>query len=149
MKAGKIIASTIIIWLLMLAWGTLISQFSLSIYRNYPWLFKLEIISSTPPISSAYAPCFGTLIMAFLFVIAYQIFYRGLPYEGELKGLIFGIPIWMVMIIPGTLISIYSTNLPIKIQLITVITSLGEALLAGLLLGWIYKTLEKYEKGEH
>lgn len=95
MSAKRIIFSTIIIWIVV----TLIRALTCGwlfvwVYQIPPniWIEPIEMVKAERFIGSNILG----LVNAFVFVIVYTIIYKGIPYKGVRKGVVYGLILWLV-----------------------------------------------------
>lgn len=78
--------------------------------------------------------------MAALFVLVYAIVYKGMPISNKfLKGLVYGLLVWAVFLLPGAFIVIFTMKIPAVIQITWAVTALVNSILGGPIIAYIYK----------
>ena len=95
MKTSRIILVTVLIWLAstITVWLTCGWLFNW-VYTLPPmiWLSAEEMMTTTNMIGSNVV----MLVSGLLFVLVYSMIYKGLPYNGTVKGVVYGILIWSI-----------------------------------------------------
>ncbi len=82
------------------------------------------------------------LIVGLIFTLVYGIFYTSIPDEKAAKGLQFGFWVWLIGTVPGLLITWLTMAVPGELIVLWLVTGLLNYLVAGLLIGSMYKPKE-------
>lgn len=82
---------------------------------------------------------FYHIIVGLILVLAFSLFYKSLPDVGAVRGLQFGFWIWVVGTVPGLLMTFMSLAVPEALVVVWLVAGLFNYLLAGLLIGSLYK----------
>lgn len=69
----------------------------------FNWVYKLEPVNVWKPMEAPGALFYvGSIILNFVFVLVYAVLRKGIPAKNRFgKGLIFGLCVWAVGILPG------------------------------------------------
>jgi len=138
MKSKKLILSTILIWIagIIFMWLTCGWLFSW-VYTIPPliWLSPEEMMSTNNMLLSN----LSALMASFLFVMVYDILYKGIPGTGIKKGLTYGLLMWLVGALSGMVTMPFYMTIASTVIVYWVIQALVLNLLRGLIIGWIYK----------
>lgn len=86
---------------------------------------------------------FYHIMVGLILVLAFSLFYNSLPDSGSVKGLQFGFWIWVVGTVPGLLMTLMTLAVPEELVIVWLVTGLFNYLLAGLLIGSLYKPQPK------
>lgn len=114
MKISKVLITTIVVSVFNFIVG------ALTCGNTFSWVYKLEPTNVWKPMTSAILPYMiaEILIVNLLFVIVYALLQKGVPGKNKFtRGLIYGILVWAVGLIPGML----STALYMTVSKVVVI----------------------------
>ena len=97
MKIGRVLIAGIVVGILSSAWGWLTCG------RLFNRVYALEpTIIWKPPAEMPFVLMnVASLVFAFLLALVYALIYKGLPGRGVVKGLWFGLFVWLVGGLPG------------------------------------------------
>jgi hypothetical protein len=97
MKTGKIIIAAIVVSI----FNAIVSAVTCGGIFN--WVYKLEPVNVWKPMEAPGVTYYiGAVLLNLLFVVIYAMLRKGLPGKNRLvKGLIFGLCVWAVGILPG------------------------------------------------
>lgn len=139
MNYSRILIAGIVIWIVS----------TIYIFLTCGWLFTWvyqipPIIWLTPEAMMSTENLVGSLgtglLSAFIFTLIYAILYKGLPYSGIKKGLIYGLLLWLITIGMGIIGMPFYMTIAWTVVIYWTINFLVGNLLLGLLVGAIYKT---------
>jgi len=138
MTTGKIILSTIILWIIGTAFTFLTCGWLFTwIYEIPPviWHPIDQMMSTSNLIWSNLAG----LLSSFIFVAVFMVFYKGIPGEGIKKGLIYGFLIWLVGTLSGMMsMPLYMTIAPAVVAY-WIVQAFVYNLIAGAVVGKLLK----------
>ncbi|MCD4705286.1 hypothetical protein K8R66_04405 [bacterium] len=138
MNIKKIIFSSIVIWIVSLIFGWLTCGWLFNwVYELHPniWVSDAQIMSTNSMIATSLIG----LVTAFLFVLVYAIFYKGIPGKGVIKGINYGILIWMVGAFSGMITMPFYMIIANEVIVYWIIQVLVFGLIKGLIIGAMYK----------
>ncbi len=130
MKVGKLVFVGVVVSILKSVWGWLTCGWL------FNWVYTLEPISVwKPPKEMPFVLMNITnLIFAFLLALVYAMICKGLPGKGIVKGLWFGLFVWLVGALPGNLALGMFTIIAPGVITYWIISSLVESLWQGLII---------------
>lgn len=134
MKTGKIIIATVVISIFNAIVG------AVTCGGIFNWVYKIEPVNVWKPMEApGVAYYIGAILLNFLFVVVYAMLRKGLPGKNKLvKGLIFGLCVWAVGILPGMFATyMFMTVAPTVILYLTIM-GLVQDPLKGLITAAIY-----------
>lgn len=79
------------------------------------------------------------LLIAIIFTTIYAFLYKGLPYHGVKKGLVYGLIIWLVGTFSGMLTMPFYMTISWAVIIYWIISALVKYLIFGAIIGAIYK----------
>ena len=82
------------------------------------------------------------LIVGLLLTLVYGIFFTSLPDKGASRGLQFGFWIWLVGTVPGLLMIMLTLAVPVELVVVWLVSGLINYLVAGLIIGVMFKPKE-------
>lgn len=134
MKTGKIIVATIVISIFNAIVG------AVTCGGIFSWVYKLEPINVWKPMEAPGVTYYiGAVLLNFLFVLVYAMLREGIPGKNKLvKGLIFGLCVWTVGILPGMFATYVFMTVAPTVILYWVIMGLIQDPLRGLIVAVIY-----------
>lgn len=138
MNVKRIVLSAIIIWVVSAAWTMLTCGWLFNwVYQIPPVIWKTgeEIMSAG---SYAGSSVLGLLI-TFIFVTIFAALYKGLPFDGVKKGLMYGFIIWLVGTFSGMVTLPFYMTIAWTVIIYWLINGLVIHLIFGALVGWLYK----------
>jgi len=142
MNKGKIILSGILIWIVGTIWTFLTCGWLFNwVYTIEPviWRTPAEMFTATNLVLSN---LFGILI-AIIFASVYAFFYKGLPYKGVKKGLVYGFIIWLVGTFSGMITLPFYMTIANTVVVYWVLNGLVANLIFGAIVGAVYKEGKK------
>ncbi len=141
MSAKRIIFATIIIWIVVtfiraLTCGWLFVW----VYQIPPdiWIEPIEMVKADRLIGSNVLG----IINAFIFVMVYSIIYKGIPYKGVRKGIIYGLLLWLVNSFTIFASMPFYMNISATVVIYWIIQSLVINVIIGAIIGAICKKHE-------
>ena len=138
MNKGKIIISGIVIWLVGAVWTFLTCGWLFNwVYQIPPIIWKSgeDIMSMNSFIGSNVLG----LLIAIIFTTIYAFLYKGLPYKGVKKGLVYGLIIWLVGTFSGMLTMPFYMTISWAVIVYWILNGLVSYLIFGAIVGAIYK----------
>lgn len=107
MKISKVLIATIVVSVFNFIVG------ALTCGGLFSWVYKVEPVNVWKPMTNAILPYMiaEILIVNLLFVVVYALIQKGVPGKNKFtKGLIYGLLVWLVGLVPGMLATaIYMT----------------------------------------
>ena len=134
MRIGKIIIATVVVTIFNAIVG------AVTCGGIFNWVYKLEPVSVWKPMEAPGVTYYiGAMLLNFLFVVVYAMLRKGIPGKNKLvKGLIFGLCVWAVGILPGMFATyIFMTVAPTVIVYLAIM-GLAQDPLKGLITAAIY-----------
>jgi len=134
MKIGKIIIAAVVVTIFNVIVG------AVTCGGIFNWVYKLEPISVWKPMAApGIAYYIGTILLNFIFVLAYAVLHKGIPGKNKLaKGLVFGLCVWGIGVLPGMFATyIFMTVAPAVIIYWTIMALVQDPL-KGLITAAIY-----------
>ena len=133
MKTGKIIIATIVISIFNAIVG------AITCGGIFNWVYKLEPVNVWKPMEAGITYYIGAVVLNFLFVLVYAILRKGIPGKNKLvKGLIFGLCVWAIGILPGMFAMYMFMTVAPTVILYWAIMALVQDPLRGLITAAIY-----------
>lgn len=134
MKIGKIIIATIVISICNAIVG------AVTCGGIFNWVYKLEPVNVWKPMEAPGVTYYiGAVLLSFLFVVVYALLRKGIPGKNKLvKGLIFGLCVWAVGILPGMFATYIFMTVAPTVILYLAIMGLVQDPLKGLITAAIY-----------
>ncbi|MBN2097190.1 MAG: hypothetical protein JW714_01795 [Candidatus Omnitrophica bacterium] len=135
MKLGKVILAGIIVGVLNAVWGFLTCG------KFFNWVYALEptfVWKTIEEIPFVLANISG-MIFAILLALVYALVHKGLPGTGIIKGLCFGLFVWLVGTLPGVFSLALFSRINQTVIIYWIISGLIVNLWQGLVLAAIYK----------
>lgn len=134
MKIGKVVLAGVVVGILKSIWGWLTCGWL------FNWVYTLEPTSIWKPVEEM---PFGmmnvtNILFAFLLALVYALINKGLPGKGIVKGLWFGLFVWLVGALPGTFALGMVTIMAHGVVIYWLISFLVVNLWQGLLIAAIY-----------
>ena len=134
----KIIGASLLIWIvqsivIMLTCGWLFSW----VYEIEPviWLDMAAMFTLTNTIAMYSASLLG----AFLFVMAFNILYKGIPKKGLEKGLVFGLLVWAIAPLTGMITMPFYMTIAWTVIIYWLIQALVLYIIKGAIVGYIFR----------
>lgn len=103
------------------------------------WRWRPDIPLSSMPMSWWLLLIIGNTILAFLVVLAYVVFYKGIPGQGVKKGLIFGMVLWPISVLVPMFSMYVMLNIAQGAIIYFSLQGLFEYLIYGTVISLIYK----------
>jgi hypothetical protein len=134
MKMGKSIIATVVITVCNAIIG------AITCGGIFNWVYKLEPINVWKPMEAPGVIYYiGTVLLNLLFVLVYATLYKGIPGKNKLvKGLVFGLCVWAVGILPGMFATYIFMTVAPTVLLYWTILALIQDPLRGLITAAIY-----------
>jgi len=135
MKFGRIILAGIVVGILNGVWGFLTCG------KFFGWVYRLEPIfvwKSLEDMSLLLANIAG-IIFSIMLALVYALIHKGLPGKGIIKGLSFGLFVWLVGTLPGNFALGCFSRINQTVIIYWIIAGLVIDLLRGLVIAAIYK----------
>ncbi|UCD15493.1 MAG: hypothetical protein JSV34_00125 [Candidatus Omnitrophota bacterium] len=97
MKWGKIVLATVVVGVLANVWAWLTCGWL------FNWVYSLMPTEVWKPVEQMPLMLMNVanFIAAFLLVLVYAIIYKGIPGKGAVRGLLFGLFLWLACSLPG------------------------------------------------
>lgn len=134
MKTGKIIAAAVVVTIFDAIVG------AVTCGGVFNWVYKLEPVNVWKPMEAPGIVYYiGAALLTLIFVSIYAVLHKGIPGKNKLvKGLIFGLCVWAVGMLPGMFATyIFMTVAPTVILYWTIL-ALVQYPLKGLISAAIY-----------
>jgi len=132
----KAVLAVIIMIVIAMIINTVIAQFTMSYYEDPAyfgvWSKLMMPVEGPPPASFFLYSALFQLIAAVFFVLVFYLLGSAVPGRKAVRGLIYGVLIFLVGSFPGMLSSFLLVNLPIGLVLWWMLSGLIIGLLAGL-----------------
>ncbi len=134
MKIGKLALAGAVVGILTSVWGWLTCGWL------FNWVYTLEPTNIWKSAEEMPFVLMNTtnLVFAFLLALVYALIYKGLPGKGIVKGLWFGLFVWLVGALPGNFALGMFTVMAQEVVIYWIIVSLLTGLWQGLLIAAIY-----------
>ena len=134
MKKGKILVAGIVSTILDVIVAIVCSR------GIFSWVYRLEPISVWKPMQGHLGAVFvGILALNIIFVVVYVLFKAGIPGKGRLsKGLVFGLCVWAVGILPGTFTTYSFMTVATTVVIYWAVLGLIKTPLKGMIIAAIY-----------
>lgn len=134
MKIGKIIISGIVVGILKSIWGALTCGWL------FNWVYKLEPTNIWKSFDQMSFPLMNisNIVFGVLLALVYALINKCLPGKGIIKGLWFGLFVWLVGALPGTFSLGLVTVMAHKVVTYWIINFFIVSLWQGLLISAIY-----------
>ena len=134
MKIGKLLLASVVVGILQSVWGWLTCGWL------FNWVYTLEPTSiwKLPEEMPFVLMAITGFLFAFLLAFVYALIYKGLPGKGVVKGLSFGLVVWLVGALPGNFSLVMVTIMAPGVVLYWIINSLVASLWQGLIIAAIY-----------
>lgn len=141
MKFKRIIIISLIIWGIWSAYFSIVNIIcSNRLILAYKSLYRSWIWQSTSYIHLLMI--LSSLITALLFVLAYTLFYKGIPGSGITKGFIYSILIWCIFYFPAPpIIDFAYTRVPHILEYTGIFLTMGQSIIGEILLGYLYEKI--------
>ncbi|MEW6103358.1 MAG: hypothetical protein AB1630_06025 [bacterium] len=137
MKRGKVLLAGVVVGILGSIWGWLTCGWL------FNWVYTLEPTNvwkgpeAMTPGFMALANLLG-ILFAILMALVYALLYKGIPGKGVLKGLCFGLFVWLVGTLPGNVMAGMWSVINPTVICYWVISGLVTNLWQGLVIAAIY-----------
>lgn len=113
----------------------------------FNWVYALEPTDIWKPMAGPPPIWFNvaSLALGIILALIYALLYRGIPGRGIVKGLVFGLFVWLVGTVPGMLATYTFMRIATGVVIYWTIQGLVVLLVEGIIIAAIYGTPEKGE----
>jgi len=134
----KIIGASLLIWIIQ----------SIVIFLTCGWLFnwvyQIEPIiwldmAAMFTLTNTIAMYSASLLGAFLFVMVFNILYKGIPKKGLEKGIVYGLLVWLVAPLTGMITMPFYMTVAWTVIIYWLIQALVLYIIKGAIVGYIFK----------
>ena len=134
MKIGKLVIAGVVAGILKGIWGRLTCGWL------FNWVYTLQPTNIWKPVEEMPFVLMNItgVVFAFLLAFAYSLVYKGLPGKGVVKGLWFGLFVWLVGGLPGNFALGMVTTMASGVVTYWILFSLVVSLWQGLIIAAIY-----------
>lgn len=134
MKIWRLAIAGVVVGILQGIWGFLTCGWL------FNWVYKLEPTNIWKPVEQMpfMLMNIANIIFAFFLALVYSVIYQGLPGKGVVKGLWFGLFVWLIGGFPGTIALGMVTTMATGVVIYWVISFLAISLWQGLVIAAIY-----------
>ena len=135
MKIGKVVISGIVVTVFNAIVGMVTCG------GVFKWVYELEPVNVWRPMEGAPGASFfaGSLVLSLVLVLVYALINKGIPGQNKLvKGLVYGLCVWAVGILPGTFATYYFMTVAPTVVIYWATLGLIISPLKGLLIAAIY-----------
>lgn len=142
MGGKSVLVGGVLAWLAMLVITLLSSSLTPNLYLETPGMWKL----------TGEVWLVGTVLLYLMTGLIYSLAYTvmGKPLKGSpfAKGLLYGSLIWFIGSLPGLMMTHLSMNVPAAVIISWLFTGLLNALVAGVMIAFVFDALDGGEKAE-
>lgn len=134
MKIGRLVIAGVVVGILKGAWGFLTCGWL------FNWVYALEPTSIWKPVEQMPFMLMNVtnIVFAFALALVYAVIYQGLPGKSVVKGLWFGLFVWLVGGLPGTITLGMVTTMAAGVVIYWTVSFLVVSLWQGLVIAAIY-----------
>ncbi|MFH1691168.1 MAG: hypothetical protein ABIC68_01150 [Candidatus Omnitrophota bacterium] len=134
-KTGKVLLAALAVSVFHMVFGALTCGWLFS------WVYTIEPVNIWRHMDGPPGPGFmlGTFLFNIIFVIVYVVLKKGVPGKTKLiKGLVFGLCVWAVGILPGMFVTAYFMTVAPVVVVYWILIGLIETPLKGLIAALVY-----------
>lgn len=135
MKIGKILIAAVVALIFSVILG------ALTCGGIFSWVYKLEPTNVWKPTYTSLGLAFfiGSFLLNIILAVVYALLRKGIPGKNKLvKGLIFGLCVWAVGMLPGMFCTYYFMTVATGVVIYWTILGLVEMPIKGLIIAAIY-----------
>lgn len=113
------------------------------------WLFKWVYLIDSPNIwkismltgNTSWLISMGMIriLISIITTLGFAILYKGLPFKGAKKGIVYGLLIWLIGLLPSRILLYLSMNLSAAIIIYWILNELVSYMLLGVVIGILYE----------